>query len=682
MAELELLYFWGAWGPNFKAVVLDLASLLKGDGVPGWVSLGFITALLLFTIILWWQDRTKITNIKMLNKIISKTKDEHQFAQDYEKLNAEIIQARGGKKLEALKTAWAEYRETFLDDRQSSSGVIRNSVRPQVFFNVEDLNFGPGIFRILPSQFVTVGLFFTFLGLVAALQTLGGDAVNQQAMGELLNVASAKFIMSLTGLACSILFTFALRIFSSRVGGALHDLNTTIERRLSFVSLEDLTMMQIQTAREQTENLRAVGTEMVAELGRPLREELPATIAESISGAMSPLLQQVNQMSSDGVGNMVSDLSSKFSEDVGQALANASAQLDQASARIANLVDRMDSSSGRMGTEMEGAIERLGQALVDLQGTMTHGAENASGAFAKGTEQMLAAMNETLSVIRENTGKSAEAIKTAAAELKEAAGAMRMEMQTAAHEGSAAAKAHLQGTATEVSSAIEDTGQSITTAFGETAQKIVQLTEDLKDKTSQELLGPLGQMATQISTMQEAVEGSITSIRHVADGLRTTSDASTHAATSFNGAAKSLTEAALPIKTTVERLEGSTRSLETSTTNVANTVAQSAKTIAESAQEALTNAEAILGSQRHAIETTFTGLNQTLEMMRGQGDRLDELDGKLGAAFETYRDQVESALEVVNDHVRTLQEDLTPALATMHSVVQQAENFFPESRRA
>lgn len=682
MAELELLYFWGAWGPNFKAVVLDLASLLKGDGVPGWVSLGFITALLLFTIILWWQDRTKITNIKMLNKIISKTKDEHQFAQDYEKLNAEIIQARGGKKLEALKTAWAEYRETFLDDRQSSSGVIRNSVRPQVFFNVEDLNFGPGIFRILPSQFVTVGLFFTFLGLVAALQTLGGDAVNQQAMGELLNVASAKFIMSLTGLACSILFTFALRIFSSRVGGALHDLNTTIERRLSFVSLEDLTMMQIQTAREQTENLRAVGTEMVAELGRPLREELPATIAESISGAMSPLLQQVNQMSSDGVGNMVSDLSSKFSEDVGQALANASAQLDQASARIANLVDRMDSSSGRMGTEMEGAIERLGQALVDLQGTMTHGAENASGAFAKGTEQMLAAMNETLSVIRENTGKSAEAIKTAAAELKEAAGAMRMEMQTAAHEGSAAAKAHLQGTATEVSSAIEDTGQSITTAFGETAQKIVQLTEDLKDKTSQELLGPLGQMATQISTMQEAVEGSITSIRHVADGLRTTSDASTQAATSFNGAAKSLTEAALPIKTTVERLEGSTRSLETSTTNVANTVAQSAKTIAESAQEALTNAEAILGSQRHAIETTFTGLNQTLEMMRGQGDRLDELDGKLGAAFETYRDQVESALEVVNDHVRTLQEDLTPALATMHSVVQQAENFFPESRRA
>ena len=79
------------------------------------------------------------------------------------------------------------------------------------------------MWRQLPALFVSIGLLLTFLGLVAALeqtaQLLGSDSTDATAtvrgLTTLLNIASAKFIMSLAGLACSIVFTVVLR-FSTK----------------------------------------------------------------------------------------------------------------------------------------------------------------------------------------------------------------------------------------------------------------------------------------------------------------------------------------------------------------------------------------------------------------------------------------------------------------------------------
>jgi hypothetical protein len=46
---------------------------------------------------------------------------------------------------------------------------MRNAVRPSLFSSAEDLGFGPGWRRILPNLLLAVGLFLTFLGLIAAL---------------------------------------------------------------------------------------------------------------------------------------------------------------------------------------------------------------------------------------------------------------------------------------------------------------------------------------------------------------------------------------------------------------------------------------------------------------------------------------------------------------------------------
>ena len=246
-------------------------------------------------------------------------------------------------------------------------------MRPSAFFNIEDLGFSAGFWRYVPSLFVSVGLLLTFMGLVSALVSIvpaRGEVIGSDQLGTLLTVASAKFIMSLTGLLCSILFTLVLRIGIARAETASHQVANEIEGRLSFISLEYLAMEQLSgVAREQREHFRRIGMELVAELGRPLREDIPRAIASGIETAMAPLLAQVGKAGTEGVGALVQDLSSRFTSDVSPALSSASDRLSEAGDRISQLSERMDSSSTRVGQELDGAVSQIARSMEAIQST-------------------------------------------------------------------------------------------------------------------------------------------------------------------------------------------------------------------------------------------------------------------------------------------------------------------------
>ena len=83
--------------------------------------------------------------------------------------------------------------------------------------------------------------------------------------------------------------------------------------------------------------MRLLGTELVAELARPLREELPAAVGKAIQEHMGPLARQIERSGTEGVGEFVGDLSKQLSGEVGRALEQASARLAEASDRLAVL---------------------------------------------------------------------------------------------------------------------------------------------------------------------------------------------------------------------------------------------------------------------------------------------------------------------------------------------------------
>ena len=332
---------------------------------PGFVSALIFAFLIASLLIYSIQVAKRKQAIVWLYNLIKGYETPQEFTRNITDIDIEVRKHWEKNVYNELARGWLEYKETLVLYGEDENCHLRNSVRPSTFFNAEDLNFTPGFWKIVPGLFVTTGLFLTFLGLVAALDGLkvsGMDAGQlKNSLQTLLQTASAKFIMSLTGLACSIIFTIRLRLGVSQIENRLHELCNHTEFLLKFISLEDIATDQLNAIKEQKDHFRTIGLELVAELGRPLREDLPVTIAQSISDAMSPLISNVTQVGAEGLGGMVDDLSDKFSKDVSKALEQASSSIEQAGSMI-------DTCSENISRELLSSVEALKEMILEVQG--------------------------------------------------------------------------------------------------------------------------------------------------------------------------------------------------------------------------------------------------------------------------------------------------------------------------
>lgn len=670
-------------GESTKEFVLWCSGLLGYQAAPGLVTILLLAALLISAAFLWRRVKQQQSALNWLSSEFRQALKDGPTESSILNVDRAMSAPGSSASRKTVAEAWQEYKETLVLHQEGDQAVLRNAVRPSTFFNLDDLHFAPGFWRIVPGLFVTVGLFLTFLGLISALNSMAPKGTNAGDIdiNALLTIASAKFIMSLTGLLCSILFTVVLRNGMARIDQAIHALCREIENRLTFISLEELAVEQLAASREQKDHFRAIGLELVAELGRPLREELPQQISKSITDAMSPMLDRVGQIGADGMGTMVKDLSSRLSDDVGRALAQASEKLVSAGDRIAELSSRMDQSSGRMGSEMDSAVTRLTQTVDELRAAMGATATTASSAITQGTEQLLAVMNETLQGIRDNTGEGARAISAAATEMRKAAEAFRSELEAATKTGAGAASEKMAEASAAATFAIDGAGRTIIDALGKSAIDISKVTESFSAKAAQDLLDPLDEISESLGDAIADVKEVTTNLKRFSDGMRAGAEATEQAAGQFRGASQVLVDAAAPLRASVTSIEAAMKQLSDSTRNVSETVSRSASATAQSAASALASAQQILGAEAKAIESSLEGVAAMLEKLRGQGDRLDDIDEKLGKAFETYTNHVAQAVEGMFGHVRELQNQLSPALDTLQAVVEQAEQFAPESRR-
>jgi len=218
----ETVSDWGLW---FRNLILGAADLLREGWTPGIVSLVLMAAAILAAVLHWWRTWQRRRALRWAIRLVERAMDRASFVVELPRINRAFVQTRDSRRRwpgflrpaeyrRPIAVAWGEYNETMVapEQDQGGGGVMRNSLRPATFFDTEELGFGQGWWRILPGLFVSVGLLLTFLGLIAALTAIGGDEINDDSLRELLNAASAKFIMSLTGLACSIVLTVLFRI--------------------------------------------------------------------------------------------------------------------------------------------------------------------------------------------------------------------------------------------------------------------------------------------------------------------------------------------------------------------------------------------------------------------------------------------------------------------------------------
>jgi ABC-type transporter Mla subunit MlaD len=662
------------------------SSFLTQEAAPGLVSIGILTGLLIAFMLVGLSARRKLAALKWLEVQVRNTKDKQEFAAGVNRISQEAKKVRTLKMYAHISAAWDEFRETLIEDNGADRPILRNSVRPSSFFNLEDLHYGPAFSRYVPGLFVTVGLFLTFLGLIAALRQITGMSgaspeEMRASLDGLLGAASAKFIMSLTGLLASILFTVFLRTLTGNIEGRIHTLCAALEKRLLFISIEEVAMEQLTIARGQKDSFMEIGTTLVAELGRSLQKEIPDSISSSISAAMAPLLDKVGKAGSDGVGQMVTDLSSRFSEDVGRALSDASEQLSAAGDKIASLSDRMDRSSGQMGQEMEVSIGKLAQAAEDLSSRLQTAAETTDGKLNEGAERLLVIMNETLDGIRRNTADGADALKEAAADMRTSAGTAREERDAAAASGSEAVRSRMETAGSDVEGVITEAGRGMAALVTSSGHDLLAASGEFREKIRADLVGPIVEVVEQLDKMAGRLKDGSGQIATAAVNIKSGGEATKTAAETLTTASRDIQAASGPIRTSVERLEIATTGLAASTADAAETVTKSSRETAENAARVLDAAKAALGAEQKLIEISLTKLGEALDHMERQREQIDDMDEKLGTAFTQFATQVRTSLETFAQHVRSMNGELAPALNTMREIVDQAEKFIPEQRR-
>ncbi len=537
-------------GHLIETNILIAASWLKVDGVPGIIALALIVLLAILSLVYLRQMKKRSNVVRAVSRMVLDHEDISAFSEGFEEFRGNIkTKAANSKEWLAVSEALDEYQETLVREVNDGRVTLRNAVRPASFLNIEDLGFGPGSFRILPSIFVSLGLFFTFLGLVGALDGLGTDMASggssQNAVIGLMKIASAKFVTSLTGLGASIVFSILMRRQIVVLDKEIHRLCLAIERRIAFVSLEDLGFRQLKAMEESRDQFRTVGMEMVADLGRKLdataqdqrehfrsfghelvtklgedlNNELPRAIGDSIRDQTQPLFDKIGNIGATGMGDIVGGLSSQLTDSVQGALGSASTALVQASERIEGMADRMDDSSGKMGQSMEVALEQMATAISGLRTEVGATGQTASRAMNEGAEQLLSVMNATLEGIRDNTREGAQAMSAAAEDMSKSAEGFRETLESAAQNGAAEVEDRMSETSERASVAISAAGSDLMEKFGATSQRIAELGEKLGVSVTNELTDKLEGIGAQLSDMAAQIERGAGEMRNASHGL-------------------------------------------------------------------------------------------------------------------------------------------------------------------
>ena len=274
-------------------------------------------------------------------------------------------------------------------------------------------------------MFVSVGLFLTFLGLVAALDQTGrtlddagatGHGAATDGLKTLLRIAGTKFIMSLTGLLCSIIFTLVLRYNARQTDKALHVLCDDIEKGCIFLSEQTILGKMLEQAKQQTDHLKSFSTELVAQIAAPLREDLPNTIRDAIAAAMLPVVENISRGTNEGVESLVGSVRDQLVDGIRDSVLSMNEAIGEVRRGLEAATDRLDQAGGAMGERMDEAAQRLASGLAEATATMRNSLLDPIGTLVESVRGLTSAVESAtgrVEIYAEAVGNSGTAIASA-----------------------------------------------------------------------------------------------------------------------------------------------------------------------------------------------------------------------------------------------------------------------------
>jgi len=293
-----------------------------------------------------------------------------KFFNDFEDINNKISSIKG------LSRIWHKFSESLHFSEYNKKIYV--SHRPGYYFNRDSIlgtRLNLNQYLAFPNYLIGIGLTFTFIGLAAALHVAQeglASGSGQQALKDLLAVASIKFISSIVGIISSILLSFIQRWRLKKLHNLTHKFCDLLEQSTEYKSTERLLHENVQEQQKHTVALNDMATNIATGIGEILSNQLPTSVAkalEPLAEEIRTLVQKFTGSNEDALNKVleefITQLRKSSAEDM-QALIGSVKTLKES---LDGLVTKMQSTGDNFGAETKTSTDRLVSVLDQFVNT-------------------------------------------------------------------------------------------------------------------------------------------------------------------------------------------------------------------------------------------------------------------------------------------------------------------------
>lgn len=565
---------------------------------------------------------------------VRRTQDYQAFAEQFDAIDSSLSKRR------LLRHAWQEFKETLIlpSVALNEERVVRNTARPQEYFNVQETRLHFRFFRALPNIFVGIGLLLTFFGLVSALFfatrgiSEGSDFTQtQNALRDLLHAASFKFYTSVAGLTASIALAVLIRWGTTFIENGFDILSQSLEARLVVVTPEAIAYADSRKLKQQTEYLRMFTTDVAISVGRYVEEALNNTLPVHLSNAMDPVARKLeevtgnlNRMNEEALSKMADGFGERLQGATGEQFKGLAGVLQDLKLSLDDISTKMNVSGDALADRIRQSSDEMRSAVATMTSAVTGIAASVEGGAARSTEAMDRQLDATREAMNGLTDQIAKSIEATASRL-------------------------IQGSeeaANKFSSEIDDAAHRL-------GEKTAEAMSDVLDKFKNSIQQMAGSLDRATSEMRE-VERSLLAHRSAIDGASTTAREIEAAMT---GAARSLREGSAPL------------------TAAAQGMADASRRIGDAIDRAVTT---IQGSEIRARELS-DHLGTTLDRMSSTWadyeQRFAGVDKNLEDALSKIVEQVHISVDTMNKYVIEFDDKLARTVGLLNGGIDELGEF-------
>ncbi len=563
-------------------------------------------------------------------------------------------------------SGWQQYRSSLEYD----NGRVLSYTDPASYFAADRV---PGHNYVkwsstLGGVFLTLGLFFTFVGLSAALLQVGGNGEGamepsqlRRAVEGILAVSSVKFITSIAGILAYIGWSIVSRVQADRQDKAVERLVSEIRHLSTYVSPEMVLRNQLKAVEAQHQQFQTFGSDLAIAIGNQIElalksrlDALPQAIADlvapAVANAIAPVREDLlaigTQISQAGgsLANGAGDVFSRVWQDgIGNHMALFGEQMAKTIASLESLPDKVRQTETGLGGEIGRAAERLSETATRLSDTFEQGQRSVTAALENFNERVAgipAIVEQASRELASAVGRSVESSLEGLATVTSRAGHASAE-QLATEVGKIAAS--LATSAESLRAAGDHSAEGLRSARDDLAMGVRDGIKVISD-TAQDASAKLSETVTSLGAVVSGLSARLEQTTHL---LETQQGHLVRAGEIVSGASSTLSKAAgnvematLPLSGVVTTVNAALEQVSNATDQV-RTATESGMRMADLLNEAADKAQVTISGQADRFSDLHVNVQGTMnELLRGVTD----LGKEISNCIEAYDREIANSI--------------------------------------